>query len=237
MDGNDHQNGHARPPTRRDSTSRTSDTHPRFFPQLHLHQRATLRPHGILSTSTTIPNHIWTTKAQCQGTKAQRRGARAVLAHGMEVSERSGIRAHIAIRYTFGPRSSFNSLPHTISRHDRLLRNCTASPQPTGGLAPLHGPAPGKGSDFGFGGGGARRCRGLEYARSLCIYLKPAAAPCCRAQPPAQPCSSPHAASSRACSRVSLWMFPGSNVTSGRVTGHDERFSDVLDATVAASVS
>ena len=167
MDRSDHQNGHARPPTRRDSTSRTSDKHPRFFTQLHLHQRATLRPHGTLSTSTTIPNHIRTTKAQCQGTKARRRGARAVLAHGMDVSERSGKRAQIAIRYAFGPGSSFNNSPHTISRQNRLLRNCTASLQPTGGLAPLHGPAPGKGSDFGFGEGGARRCRGSEYARSL----------------------------------------------------------------------
>ena len=237
MDRNDHQHGHARPPTRRDSTSRTSDDHPRFFTQLHLHQRATLRPQGTLRTLTTNPKHIRTTKAQCQGTKAQRRGAQAVLAHGTDVSERSGKRAQIAIRYEFGPGSSFNHSPHTISQHNRLLRNCTASPQATGGLAPLHRSAPGKVSDFGLGGGGARRCRGCEYARFLCRYLKPAAAPGCRAQTPAQPCRRPHAASPRACSRVLLCMSPGSNVTGGRVIGHDERFSHVLDTTVAASVS
>jgi len=148
----DHHNGHAQPPTRRFNTSRTSDHGTRFVTQLQLNQRATLPPQDTLRTVATIPNHIRNTKAQCQDTSAQRRGARALLAHGTDVSERSGKRAQIAIRNAFGPGPSANHSPHTISRQNRLLRNSTASPQATVGLAPLHGQAPGKGQISGSEG-------------------------------------------------------------------------------------
>ena len=68
------------------------------------------------------------------------------------MSERSGKRAQIAIRNAFGPGSSANHSPHTISRQNRLLRNSTAFTKATVGLAPLHGPAPGKGQISGSEG-------------------------------------------------------------------------------------
>jgi len=232
----DHHNSHAQPQTRRVGTSRTSDNRPRFLTQLQLHQRATLPPQGTLSPDNhpqphtdhegAMPRHHGTTprRTGCVGTRyGCERTFRETCADCNPLCIWARVKLQPLATHYLSAAPSPPQLyrlppghvgPRFTGRHlekDQILGSEGTELAAVTDLS-THGPS----ADT------SHLWQLLVVALSL--PLNPAAAHTRR--PIEHSTFTPFAL-----------MFPGSNVTGGRVIGHDERFSDVLDATVDASES